>query len=90
MKNRYLSKSVASQKFYEFRAKLPSECNENGIKLRVVARWYPSSKMCHRCGRIKRDLKLSDRIYRCECGYVEDRDFNAALNLRDAITYEVA
>ena len=90
MKNRYLSKSVASQKFYEFRAKLPSKCNENGIKLRVVARWYPSSKMCHRCGRIKRDLKLSDRIYRCECGYVEDRDFNAALNLRDAITYEVA
>ena len=90
MKNRYLSKSVASQKFYEFRAKLPSKCNENGIKSRVVARWYPSSKMCHRCGRIKRDLKLSDRIYRCECGYVEDRDFNAALNLRDAITYEVA
>ena len=90
MKNRYLSKSVASQKFYEFRAKLPSKCNENGIELRVVARWYPSSKMCHRCGRIKRDLKLSDRIYRCECGYVEDRDFNAALNLRDAITYEVA
>ena len=90
MKNRYLSKSVASQKFYEFRAKLQSKCNENGIKLRVVARWYPSSKMCHRCGRIKRDLKLSDRIYRCECGYVEDRDFNAALNLRDAITYEVA
>ena len=90
MKNRYLSKSVASQKFYEFRAKLPSKCNENGIELRVVARWYPSSKMCHRCGRIKRDLKLSDRIYRCECSYVEDRDFNAALNLRDAITYEVA
>ena len=36
------------------------------------------------------DLKLSDRIYRCDCGYVEDRDFNAALNLRDALTYEVA
>ena len=90
MKNRHLSKVVASQKFYEFRAKLQSKCNENGIELRVVARWYPSSKMCHRCGHIKRDLKLSDRIYRCECGYVEDRDFNAALNLRDAITYEVA
>ena len=90
MKNRHLSKAVASQKFYEFRAKLQSKCNENGIELRVVARWYPSSKMCHRCGRIKRDLKLSDRIYRCECSYVEDRDFNAALNLRDTITYEVA
>ncbi len=90
MKNRHLSKAVASQKFYEFRAKLQSKCNENCIELRVVARWYPSSKMCHRCGRIKRDLRLSDRIYRCECGYVEDRDFNAALNLRDAITYKVA
>ena len=90
MKNRHLSKAVASQKFYEFRTKLQSKCNKNGIEFRVVARWYPSSKMCHCCGRIKRDLKLSDRIYRCECGYVEDRDFNAALNLRDAITYEVA
>ena len=49
-----------------------------------------SSKMCHCCGSIKKDLKLSDRTYRCACGYVEDRDFNASLNLRDAETYEVA
>ncbi len=90
MKNRHLSKAVASQKFYEFRSKLQAKCNENGIELRVVDRWYPSSKMCHCCGCIKKDLKLSDRIYRCGCGYVEDRDFNAALNLKDAMTYEVA
>ena len=90
MKNRHLSKAVASQKFYEFRTKLKAKCNENGIELRVVDRWYPSSKMCHCCGTIKKDLKLSDRIYRCDCGYVEDRDVNAALNLRDALTYEVA
>ena len=90
MKNRHLSKAVASQKFYEFRTKLKAKCNENGIELRVVDRWYPSSKICHCCGTIKKDLKLSDRIYRCDCGYVEDRDFNAALNLRDALTYEVA
>lgn len=90
MKNRHLSKAVASQKFYEFRTKLKAKCNENGIELRVVDRWYPSSKMCHCCGTIKKDLKLSDRIYRCDCGYVKDRDFNAALNLRDALTYEVA
>lgn len=90
MKNRHLAKAVASQKFYEFRTKLKAKCNENGIELRVVDRWYPSSKMCHCCGTIKKDLKLSDRIYRCDCGYVEDRDFNAALNLRDALTYEVA
>ena len=81
MKNRHLSKAVASQKFYEFRTKLKAKCDENGIELRVVDRWYPSSKICHCCGAIKKDLKLSDRIYCCDCGYVEDRDFNAALNL---------
>ena len=90
MKNRYLSKAVASQKFYEFRIKLQAKCNENGIELRVVDRWYPSSKTCHCCGAIKKDLKLSDRIFKCDCGYTEDRDLNAALNLRDAMTYEVA
>ena len=90
MKNKYLSKAVASQKFYEFRIKLKLKCKENGIELRVVDRWYPSSKKCHNCGAIKEDLKLSDRIYHCNCGYVEDRDFNAALNLRDALTYEIA
>ena len=90
MKNRHLAKAVASQKFYEFRTKLKAKCNENGIELRVVDRWYPSSKICHCCGTIKKDLKLSDRIYRCDCGYIEDRDFNAALNLRDTLTYEVA
>ena len=90
MKNRHLSKTVASQKFYEFRIKLKSKCDDNGIELRVADRWYPSSKLCHRCGCIKKDLKLSDRIYRCGCGYIEDRDFNAALNLRDAMTYKIA
>ena len=90
MKNRHLSKAVASQKFYEFRTKLKTKCEEFGIELRIVSRWYPSSKTCHCCGHIKKDLKLSDRIYKCTCGYVEDRDFNAALNLRDARTYKVA
>ena len=89
MKNRHLSKAVASQKFYEFRTKLKAKCDDNGIELRVVDRWYPSSKICHCCGNIKKDLKLSDRIYRCACGYVEDRDYNASLNIRDAVTYEV-
>ena len=90
MKNKHLSKAVASQKFYEFRTKLQAKCKENGIELRVVDRWYPSSKTCHCCGAIRKDLKLSDRIFQCDCGYTEDRDFNAALNLRDAMTYEVA
>ena len=90
MKNRHLSKAVASQKFYEFRTRLKAKCHDNGIELRIVDRWYPSSRMCHCCGNIKKDLKLSDRIYRCDCGYIEDRDFNASLNLRDAVTYKVA
>ena len=90
MKNRHLSKAVASQKFYEFRSKLKWKCDVNGIELRIVDRFYPSSKLCHCCGSIRKDLKLSERIYRCACGYVEDRDFNASLNLRDAETYEVA
>ena len=90
MKNKHLSKAITSQKFYEFRIKLKAKCDENNIELRVVDRWYPSSKLCHCCGTIKKDLKLSDRTYKCDCGYIEDRDFNAALNLRDAITYEVA
>ena len=90
MKNKHLSKAVASQKFYEFRTKLQAKCNEHGIELRVVDRWFPSSKTCHCCGAIKKDLKLSDRTFTCDCGYIEDRDFNAALNLRDATTYEVA
>ena len=90
MKNRHLSKAVASQKFYEFKTKLLAKCKEYGIELRIVDRWYPSSKTCHCCKNIKKDLKLSDRLFRCDCGYIEDRDFNAALNLRDATTYEVA
>ena len=90
MKNRCLSKAVASQKFYEFRTRLKAKCDENGIELRVADRFYPSSKTCHHCGSVKKNLKLSDRIYRCECGYVADRDFNAALNLKDAKTYKIA
>ena len=90
MKNRHLSKTVANQKFSEFRAKLTTKCRENGTELRLVDRWYPSSKTCHACGAIKNDLTLKDRIYKCECGYVADRDFNAALNLRDTDCYTVA
>ncbi len=91
MRNKHLSKAIASQKFYEFRTKLKSKCDTSGIELRIVDRWYPSSKLCHCCGHIKKDLKLSDRIYKCSnCGYVEDRDYNASLNIRDATTYKLA
>jgi len=90
MKNKHISKAVAQQKFYEFRVKLEHKCRQNGIELRIVNMFYPSSKLCHECGNIKSDLKLSDRIYKCECGYEADRDFNASLNLRDAKIYKTA
>lgn len=90
MKNKHLSRAIASQKFYEFRTKLKNKCDVNGIELRIVDRWYPSSRLCHECGRIKKNLRLSDREYVCECGYHADRDYNASLNLRDALTYKTA
>ena len=91
MKNRHLSKAVAGQKFYEFRTKLTAKCNSENIELRIVDPWYPSSKVCHSCGSIKKDLKLSDRVYRCPvCGAVIDRDYQASLNLRDAKVYKIA
>ena len=90
MKNRHLSKATASQKFYEFRTRLQGKCAEKGIELRIADRWYPSSRRCHNCGQIRKDLKLSNRVYQCSCGYCEDRDLNAALNLRDVKTYQSA
>lgn len=90
MKNRHLSKAISKQGFYAFKIKLTNKCKESGIELRIVDRWYPSSKLCHECGQIKSDLKLSDREYICDCGYHADRDYNASLNLRDAKTYKIA
>ena len=91
MKNKHLSKAIQQQKLYEFRKQLEYKCKWNNIELRIVDRFYPSSKLCHECGHIKSDLKLSDRIYICEeCGCVLDRDFNASLNLRDAKIYKIA
>ncbi len=90
MKNRHLSKAISKQGFNMFRVKLTNKCKKYGIVLRIVDRWYPSSKLCHECGSIKSDLKLSDREYICECGYHADRDYNASLNLRDAKTYKIA
>lgn len=90
IKNRHLSKAVALQSFYEFRRKLENKGKENGIELRVMDRFYPSSRLCHCCGNIKKELKLSDRVYQCECGYVANRDYNVSLNLRDAKTYKIA
>ena len=90
MKNKHLSRAISKQGFYMFRVKLTNKCRQNSIELRIVDKWYPSSKLCHECGNIKYDLKLSDREYICDCGYRADRDYNASLNLRDAKTYKIA
>ena len=90
LKNRHLSKAISKQNFYYFRLFLTQQCKKNNIELRIVDRWFPSSKTCNCCGQIKTDLKLSDRVYKCNCGYTEDRDLNAAYNLRDCSIYKIA
>lgn len=82
MKNRHLSKAVQKQCFYEFRRQIEYKAAWNNILVIVADRFFPSSKLCSCCGVIKKDLKLSDRIYKCECGNVIDRDYQATLNLK--------
>lgn len=81
MKNKYLSDAIRKQGFYEFRRQLEYKCKFRGIELIIADRFYPSSKTCSQCGKIKKDLKLSDRVYKCSCGLVIDRDLNASINL---------
>lgn len=82
MKNRHLAKAIAQQKFYDFKYKIRYKAERYGIKLVEVDKFYASSKTCSTCGCIKKELKLSDRIYICPvCGNKIDRDLNAAINL---------
>lgn len=83
LSNKHLSKAVQEQEFHEFKRQLEYKCLWHSIPFIMIDRWFPSSKLCNCCGSIKKDLKLSDRTYKCECGYVSDRDYNAALNIRD-------
>lgn len=82
MKNKHLSKAIQQQGFYEFRRQIEYKSEWNNIPVIIADRFFPSSKLCSCCGHIKKDLKLSDRIYKCECGNVIDRDFQASLNLK--------
>ena len=81
-KNRYLSKVVQQQGFYELRRQLQYKSERNNIQFIIADRFFPSSKLCSCCGNIKTDLKLADRIYRCTCGNTIDRDLQASLNLK--------
>ena len=82
MTNKHLSKAIQKQCFYEFRRQIEYKSEWNGIQVVIADRFFPSSKLCSHCGSVKKDLKLSDRIYRCECGNIIDRDFQAGLNLK--------
>ena len=82
MKNKYLSKAVQKQGFYEFRRQIEYKSLWNNIPVIIADGFFPSSKLCSCCGAVKKDLKLSDRIYKCECGNIIDRDYQAALNLK--------
>ena len=82
MKNKHLSKAIQQQKLYEFRRQIEYKSAWNNIPVIMADRFFPSSKLCNCCGNIKKDLKLSDRIYKCECGNVIDRDYQASLNLK--------
>lgn len=87
MKNKHLSKAIQQQKFYEFKRQIEYKSKLNGIEFIQVDKFYPSSKTCSCCGNIKKDLKLSDRMYKCDvCGLVIDRDYNASINLAN---YEI-
>lgn len=90
MKNRYLSKSIQEQNFYNIKVKLINKCKERNIELRLVDTFYPSSKICSCCDNIKKDLKLNDRIYKCSnCNLELDRDYNASINLEKAKNYKI-
>lgn len=90
MKNRHLSKAIQQQNFYYFRLFLEQQCKKYNVEVRIIDRFYPSSKLCNSCGQIKADLKLSDRVYKCDCGNIIDRDYQASLNIRDCQIYKVA
>lgn len=81
MKNKHLSKAIGNQSFYEFIRQMKYKCEFNRIEFIQVPRFYPSSKMCSCCGELKKDLKLKDRVYKCNCGFIIDRDKNASINL---------
>lgn len=81
--NKHLARSIQEQTFRETRKWMEWECQKKQIPVVIADQWFASSKLCSHCGHKKTDLKLKDRIYRCDkCGYQSDRDFNASLNLK--------
>jgi putative transposase len=84
--NRKLAKAIADMSFFEFRRQLTYKCELYGSRLVVVDRWFPSSKTCSNCGTKKETLTLDERVFECShCGFVLDRDLNAAINLSHCV-----
>jgi putative transposase len=84
--NHKLARAIADIGFYEFRRQLEYKSKLKGNYLLIVHQWFPSSKKCSNCGNEKTDLKLSERVYRCDsCGFELDRDLNAAINLKNVL-----
>jgi putative transposase len=82
-KNHKMASAILDGGFSEFRKQVEYKCKWYGSILTVVDRFYPSSKTCSCCESIKKTLKLSERVYRCDnCGTSIDRDLNAAINLK--------
>ena len=91
MKNKYLAKDISNCSFYTIREHLIRKAKERNIVVRLVDRFYPSSKTCSNCGSYKKDLKLSQRVYHCNsCQEKIDRDFNASLNIAKTDKYVLA
>ena len=91
MKNKHLAKDIANCSFYTIREHLIRKATERHIAVRLVDRFYPSSKTCSYCGSYKKDLKLKQRVYRCNnCQEKIDRDLNAAINLAQTDKYVLA
>ena len=91
MKNKYRAKDIANCSFYTIREHLIRKAKERHIAVRLVDRFYPSSKTCSYCGHYKKDLKLNQRVYCCDnCQEKIDRDLNAAINLANTDKYVLA
>jgi len=88
MKNKHLARKIAEEEFYRFRLKIKELCVKLKIELIIAYRYYASSKMCSSCKSINKGLKLTDRVYKCNCGLELDRDYNAAINLANYIKKE--
>jgi putative transposase len=79
----HFGKSVADHAWGMFTTFLGYKLEEQGKKLIKIDKWFPSSKTCSCCGQVKKSLSLSERTFRCDCGFVTDRDWNASINIKN-------